>query len=212
MHHQHLNDPNELHHGLELGRDIASQLKQNEDARGQFFLDEFVQTFRRETFDKGFEFYIASFSRHRDDLGQWRAYADKGRGFAIGFSRKLFEIVQELPPDKPPEFVGIVKYNIEEMRPSSEAPIYKATELFVSAANANADLIADEKIGRPFMREMIWRLIATLIFRGVTGRSPPRHFGTRCDIGADSQDAHQGYRQSALHPAEMAGAKVGQRR
>jgi hypothetical protein len=32
--------------------------------------------------------FISCFSRSRDDLSQWRAYGDDGRGFAIGFSAK----------------------------------------------------------------------------------------------------------------------------
>ena len=43
-----------------------------------------------------FGFYIASFSRDRNDLGQWRAYADNGGGFALGLAPHLFEAV-ELP-------------------------------------------------------------------------------------------------------------------
>jgi hypothetical protein len=43
-----------------------------------------------------FGFFVASFSQNRDDLGQWRAYADNGRGVAIGLAPKLFEVVSDL--------------------------------------------------------------------------------------------------------------------
>lgn len=33
--------------------------------------------------------YIACFSENGDDLGQWRAYGDDGRGVSIGFDRKV---------------------------------------------------------------------------------------------------------------------------
>jgi hypothetical protein len=42
-----------------------------------------------------FGFYVASFSRESNDLGQWRAYADNGRGVAIGLSPKLFAVVKD---------------------------------------------------------------------------------------------------------------------
>ncbi len=38
--------------------------------------------------DERVEIYLACFSKHPDSLGQWRAYAEDGQGFAIGFSRQ----------------------------------------------------------------------------------------------------------------------------
>ena len=35
--------------------------------------------------------FVACFSRDGDHLGQWRAYADDGRGFAIGFDSKALK-------------------------------------------------------------------------------------------------------------------------
>jgi hypothetical protein len=166
---RHLNDPSEFLHGLEFARDIAGQLKESADSRAKFFLDQFITRFRSETFDKGFEFYIASFSRKRNDLGQWRAYADNGQGFAIGFAPPLFEILQNLPADKPPDFVSAVKYTRTlDVSALYTPPIRKATELFLSAAMTNADLIENEAIGITFFDEMINRLISALILTAVT--------------------------------------------
>jgi hypothetical protein len=39
--------------------------------------------------------FIACFSQERDILGQWRAYADDGRGYAIGFKAAL--LAEQLP-------------------------------------------------------------------------------------------------------------------
>jgi hypothetical protein len=36
-------------------------------------------------------FFVCSFSSDGDDLEQWRAYADNGRGFTIGFDTKILE-------------------------------------------------------------------------------------------------------------------------
>jgi hypothetical protein len=41
--------------------------------------------------------YCASFSEERDLLSQWRAYADDGRGFAIGFNPKHFLQIKNMP-------------------------------------------------------------------------------------------------------------------
>jgi hypothetical protein len=34
-------------------------------------------------------FFVSCFSAAGDDLGQWRAFADNGRGFALGFDAEL---------------------------------------------------------------------------------------------------------------------------
>jgi hypothetical protein len=36
-------------------------------------------------------YFVCSFSEAGDDLGQWRAYADNGRGYALGFDAHLLE-------------------------------------------------------------------------------------------------------------------------
>jgi Protein of unknown function (DUF2971) len=58
------------------------------------------------------DFFTASFTAERDDLGQWRAYADNGRGFALGFAPKMFEVVDGagLEPNEM-SFVGPVLYD-----------------------------------------------------------------------------------------------------
>lgn len=105
---RHLNDPSEVLQGMEFARDVARHLRASADPRARLFLDCFIDMFRHENIETTLQFYIASFSREHDDLGQWRAYADNGRGFAIGFAPHLFSVVEERPTDRPPEFVGPV--------------------------------------------------------------------------------------------------------
>jgi len=47
----------------------------------------------------GWEYYAACASKNDDSLSQWRAYADDGHGFAIGFDRQYFKEVGD-EPDK----------------------------------------------------------------------------------------------------------------
>jgi hypothetical protein len=169
---RHLNDPSELLHGIQSAQDVARRAKSGADTRAQLFLDCFVDMFRRENFDKALEFYVASFSHVRNDLGQWRAYADNGRGFAIGFAARLFETVENLPTEKPPEFVGQVKYTLEDVNALYTAPILEAAQLFLSEAVVNTELIKDQTIGIPFMQEMVRELITTLIWRSLTTKHP----------------------------------------
>lgn len=41
--------------------------------------------------------YVCSFSKKGDVLSQWRAYANDGKGFAIGFDRDLFSFNNRVP-------------------------------------------------------------------------------------------------------------------
>jgi len=86
-----LNDPSELRHGLKIAIDI---LKSRVIATRPE-IDLFARQFERFDIDGGIEaaghFFICSFSADGDDLGQWRAYADNGRGFALGFETATLE-------------------------------------------------------------------------------------------------------------------------
>lgn len=83
-----LNDPTELKHGIGPAIEIITAECDEERPEIKQFsknLDAFLHL--------GIEhiahFFICSFSRVGDDLGQWRAYADNGRGYAIGFDASM---------------------------------------------------------------------------------------------------------------------------
>jgi hypothetical protein len=89
-HISYLNDPTEIHHG------IAPALKRIRAASatkgGEFTL--FAKPLLKALGDNLHhlaQFFICCFSRRADDLGQWRAYGDSGRGYAIGFETELLE-------------------------------------------------------------------------------------------------------------------------
>jgi hypothetical protein len=86
-----LNDPSELRHGLAIGiRALKSRIA---DDRPE--IATFASLLERFDIDAGIEaaghFFICCFSGDGDDLGQWRAYADNGRGYALGFETALLE-------------------------------------------------------------------------------------------------------------------------
>ena len=86
----YLNDPSELEHGIEPAlQRIESASRAHRD---EFAL--FVGPLRRalrENLSRIGHFFICSFSREHDDLGQWRAYGDNARGYAIGFNARALE-------------------------------------------------------------------------------------------------------------------------
>ncbi|MFZ3351214.1 MAG: DUF2971 domain-containing protein [Xanthobacteraceae bacterium] len=86
-----LNDPSELRHGLAAAIDALKS--RSSDERPE--IATFASCLERFDLDGGIEaaahFFICSFSGDGDDLGQWRAYADNGRGFALGFETSSLE-------------------------------------------------------------------------------------------------------------------------
>jgi hypothetical protein len=156
---------------MKAAEDAANRLKTHPDIRAQKFIDCFIDIFRKECEDiERNAFYIASFSRARDDLGQWRAYADNGRGFAIGFAPYLFTCGG--PPDGPSLARGAVSYKSGEVDALYMLPIMAATQIFVSEATTNRDLIIDKTIGIPFIEELVRALIPMFIWRTVTTKHP----------------------------------------
>lgn len=86
----HLNDPSEVVHSIEIARKalLSSNAAQNNDTLYKAFSEEIKSQHEKS------DFYIASFSKNHNDLGQWRGYADDGRGVALGFS---FDVLKEFP-------------------------------------------------------------------------------------------------------------------
>jgi hypothetical protein len=86
-----LNDPTELRHGLKVAIDVLKS--KIDDARPE--IATFASQLERFDVDAGVEaaghFFICCFSGDADDLGQWRAYAHDGRGYALGFKTAALE-------------------------------------------------------------------------------------------------------------------------
>jgi Protein of unknown function (DUF2971) len=86
-----LNDPSELRHGLS----IAIETLKSRAVADRPEIETFASQFQRFDLDAGIEasghFFICCFSGDGDDIGQWRAYADNGQGFALGFETSSLE-------------------------------------------------------------------------------------------------------------------------
>jgi Protein of unknown function (DUF2971) len=84
-----LNDPSEVLHGVNHALDILERLAKQEYPKAI----ESVDIIKKKVQERGVksiaDLFVACFSGTYEDLGQWRAYADDGRGFAIGFDSKL---------------------------------------------------------------------------------------------------------------------------
>jgi hypothetical protein len=86
-----LNDPTELRHGVSPAIRLLRTAARRDD---RFEIRQFSQNVAA-MFHYGIEqiahFFVCSFSEAGNDLGQWRAYADNGRGFALGFDAEMLE-------------------------------------------------------------------------------------------------------------------------
>ena len=83
-----LNDPSEIRHGLFH----AAETLNNETSTGTPEVKEFAKKFAsfcQNGVGNSAYFFVCSFSKNINDLGQWRAYADNGQGYALEFEANL---------------------------------------------------------------------------------------------------------------------------
>lgn len=104
---EHLNDPVEIRHGLRIAHELFQTAAQERGAA----IPRDVALRLTEEHRRGLEtfgFWIFSASLEGDDLGQWRNYADDGRGVCFGFSLEPFNMqgLANLIPYDPSAEVG----------------------------------------------------------------------------------------------------------
>jgi hypothetical protein len=86
-----LNDPSELEHGYSLFVDCLKERARHYTLIAKRIAEKFEQVQRDGLIQRVANFFVCSFSAHDNDLAQWRAYAEDGRGFALCFDRKTLE-------------------------------------------------------------------------------------------------------------------------
>jgi hypothetical protein len=86
-----LNDPSELKHGFFSAIEIVKSLLQQANSLRQRFVNRFEDFGINGGIQETTHCFVLCFSSDGDDLGQWRSYADNGRGYALGFDTKSIE-------------------------------------------------------------------------------------------------------------------------
>jgi hypothetical protein len=84
-----LNDPSELNHGFSLLLKALMNKAVSPDAKN--FVQGLEDFVKRVGIRQSGNYFVCSFSESADDLGQWRAYADNGRGYVLGFDTSELE-------------------------------------------------------------------------------------------------------------------------
>ena len=95
-----LNDPSELSHSLSHMVDALNSKAVNGPPESKIFAQAF-EAYLRQGYQKVAHYFICSFSKVGNDLGQWRAYADNGRGYALGFDAGEMVRAFKNPSGKP---------------------------------------------------------------------------------------------------------------
>ena len=85
-----LNDPSELSHGISHAVTVLNDRAEKGPPEARMFANDFA-AFHELGVQKSAHYFVCSFSFDGDDLGQWRAYADNGRGYALEFDGKALE-------------------------------------------------------------------------------------------------------------------------
>jgi hypothetical protein len=80
-----LNDPSELSHGFSHAVNILNRMSAGGPPESQLFAQQFEAFLTQGGIQAAAHYFVCSFSSNGDDLGQWRAYGDNGRGYAVGF-------------------------------------------------------------------------------------------------------------------------------
>jgi hypothetical protein len=89
--HLHQSDKTEFEYALAIARRVIQDIGASDDFFTRHFcacLDDMLEV---NSLAGPFEFYLFSYSRHRDHGPQWLAYGDGGRGVAVGFAASLFQ-------------------------------------------------------------------------------------------------------------------------
>jgi hypothetical protein len=163
-----LNDPSEFLHGLDIAKELVTAASKHADRRVGFFFDQIPGGLskiasRRQT-------YIASFSRHQNDLGQWRSYASDGKGISIGFSAQAFSISSEPALELPvPQrcIIASVDYNRDSIKAKQAAAINKSIALLERSEVLDA---LDPDNFKPFFVEMSVHLCTVLMWNSLIAK------------------------------------------
>jgi len=100
--------------------------------------------------------FCACFSEDEDSLSQWQAYADDGRGFAIGFDPVHFDLTK--PKERGASLqLTSVEYDVEQQRQIAKTALDRARRAFREPAR-NPGLQMMRQVFVPMVvRGQVWR-------------------------------------------------------
>jgi hypothetical protein len=170
--HLHQSDAEEFAFSLRIARRVIKELAAKSRGLVHHFyscLDDLLET---NSLTGIFDFYLASFSRHRDDPGQWKIYGKEGKGYSIGLAPKLFvgDQLQLKANANENVLVGRVIYGESDTEARHRLVVETAAEITNRFAQENCELV---KMIRPslYLVTMAREVIAgQLVWNCVTAK------------------------------------------
>lgn len=166
----HLNDPSELGYGIDIAN---AALKAEAQSSGDIHVGRFCAWVSHVLVKAGgeiFGFYVGSFSRESNDLGQWRAYADNGRGVAIGLAPSLFAVAADQSA------LGVdaktLAANVTYDRPECEQNFREAIQQAVGTFTKGLPLTTTDAEREEFGKALARELAVPLFRHAITSKHP----------------------------------------
>jgi Protein of unknown function (DUF2971) len=138
---RHLNDPSEIQHGVEITESLIGSLASDVKWPSLCLLAVLRHMISPIILSRTWGIFIASFSEDSDELGQWRAYSDNGRGFSIGFSQDVFKNFSWSDGNFSVRYSGQVYYNRDVIVDRHRAAIEKACSIVEDVAERHPQLV-----------------------------------------------------------------------
>lgn len=158
---RYLNDPKEFSHGLDIIDKVIQQVAPNAHEHARLALD-VVSELMLKKLSESFQYYITSLSTDGDELGQWRSYADNGKGYAIGFSSELISI------KKPTNFyIGDIQYEDSDVTDRVRDTVQTIVRGFLDTVTLHPVILTDEKLRRDVLENLTASAAPQLVWHSI---------------------------------------------
>lgn len=164
-HSSYLNDPTEILYGHEeiVNHANGYRKKSDKDKDVEYFWSRFSEPFC--SMREKQPVFVCSFSCAKNDLTQWRSYANNGHGFCLEFNAGLFSKV-------PPQYMGeLIIFNKLRYGKDSVKEIYDEIILKVEKSLMLLQL-ANDLIVNKFMEELAKQVSVLILYLGVLVKHP----------------------------------------
>jgi hypothetical protein len=158
-----MNDPSEIYHGMRVSVAALQRRVERTDSKVErAFLDRY-QRFTEAGLPEAAHFQVCCFSALGDSLSQWRAYADNGAGYALGFDGRALQDAYAHVHGKRAENRSVFHVTYDDARLSA------LQDAIIGAAYAHIQF-GENGGGGDFLRELsiqtsLQALVASLFFK-----------------------------------------------
>lgn len=121
-----MNDPTEMRHGVRYVVNALQEAAAKGHRAAKLFAWQFAEHLNQ-NLERISRQFVTCFTPVGDDLGQWRAYGENGKGFAIGFDGPKMEAAFHELPHLNGTFA--VNYRVDLLREAAEKIVHEALKV-----------------------------------------------------------------------------------